>query len=154
MVAPPSTPAKPSLSLITPLSVCPLIDLPDYVKQQRHFEHLFTPRGPSIFNNDYVGIASFNIFVGIAVATVFGAGFFFDLFWPERSEARWVKKAWKASAVAVSLMALADALAFTVIVVMREAHFENISVEAGMAALSTLSGPNPTLGKLNLEGMK
>lgn len=65
-------------------------------------------------NNDFVGIASFNIFVGIAVATVFGAAFFFDLFWPERHESKSVRLAWKISAVVVSIMTLADAFALTV----------------------------------------
>lgn len=125
---------------------------PDYVHQQRNFEHRFVPAGPSIYNNDYIGIASFNIFVGIAVATVFGAGFFFDLFWPERYESPWVKKAWKASAVVVSIMALADALAFTVIVVLREAHFENIGVEEGMAVLSGMAGHNPPFGMFLSDG--
>ena len=125
---------------------------PDYIHQQRHFEHQFTPRGPSIFNNDLVGIASYNIFVGIAVATVFGAGFFFDLFWPERAEAGWVKRAWKASAVAVCAMVLADALAMTVIVAMRSAHLEGYEgLVGGLATaqevLSGLRSPNPPLGE-------
>jgi hypothetical protein len=37
-----------------------------------------------------------DIFVGIFVATIFGAAFFFDLFWPERHESLSVKLAWKA----------------------------------------------------------
>lgn len=65
-------------------------------------------------NNDIVGIFSYNIFVGIAVATIFGSGFFFDLFWPERHESTSVKWAWKISSIVVSFMALADAIALTV----------------------------------------
>ncbi len=65
-------------------------------------------------NNDIVGILSYNIFIGIAVATICGSGFFFDLFWPERKESRGVKMAWKISSVLVSFGALADALALTV----------------------------------------
>lgn len=60
-----------------------------------------------------MGILAYNIFVGIAVATIFGSGFFFDLFWPERYESPPVKLAWKVSSVVVSFMALADALALT-----------------------------------------
>ena len=67
-----------------------------------------------VHNNDIVGIFSYNIFVGIAVATIFGSGFFFDLFWPERHESASVKLAWKISSLVVSFMALADALALTV----------------------------------------
>jgi hypothetical protein len=51
-----------------------------------------------MYNNDYVGIGSFNIFVGVFVATIFGAAFFFDLFWPERTESRAVKRAWRVRA--------------------------------------------------------
>jgi hypothetical protein len=48
------------------------------------------------------------------VATIFGSGFFFDLFWPERVETPGVRMAWKISAVVVSIMALADQIASTV----------------------------------------
>lgn len=65
-------------------------------------------------NNDIVGILSYNIFVGIAVATIFGSGFFFDLFWPERYESPSVKLAWKICSVVVSFMALGCAVALTV----------------------------------------
>lgn len=66
------------------------------------------------FNDDFVGIASYNIFIGIAVATIFGAAFFFDLFWPERKESASVHLAWKICAVVICIMALGDALALTV----------------------------------------
>lgn len=64
-------------------------------------------------NNDIVAVFSYNIFIGIAVATTFGSGFFFDLFWPERKESKGVKLAWKISSVVVSFIALADAIALT-----------------------------------------
>jgi len=48
------------------------------------------------------------------VATIFGSGFFFDLFWPERKESNAVRLAWKISSVVVSIAALADAIALTV----------------------------------------
>lgn len=72
-----------------------------------------SPRA-KVHNNDIVGIFSYNIFVGIAVATIFGSGFFFDLFWPERKESTSVRLAWKICSLLVSIMALADALALTV----------------------------------------
>lgn len=65
-------------------------------------------------NNDIIAVFSYNIFIGIAVATIFGSGFFFDLFWPERKEIAAVRLAWKISAVVVSFMALADLIAMTV----------------------------------------
>lgn len=85
---------------------------PDYVDQQ---DGISTRNGRLVVqNNNIVGTFSFNIFVGIAVATIFGSGFFFDLFWPERVESPGVRLAWKISAVVVSIMALADQIASTV----------------------------------------
>jgi hypothetical protein len=83
------------------------VDQQDGISRRSHGQAL-------VQNNDFVGIASFNIFVGIAVATIFGSGFFFDLFWPERTETKSVRLAWKICSLTVSLMALADALALTV----------------------------------------
>jgi hypothetical protein len=69
-----------------------------YVDQQKDFERR---PGVSVRNNDIIGSFSFNIFVGVFVATIFGAAFFFDLFWPERLESKAVRVAWKACAVLV-----------------------------------------------------
>ena len=85
----------------------------DYVDQQDGISTRSHGKA-SVHNNDFVGIASFNIFIGIAVATIFGSGFFFDLFWPERSESKSVRLAWKICSLTISIMALADALALTV----------------------------------------
>ena len=85
----------------------------EYVDQQEflaYLNHLAVE-----YNDDFVGIASYNIFVGIAVATIFGAAFFFDLFWPERKESRSVHVAWKICAVMICVMALGDVLALTVL---------------------------------------
>jgi hypothetical protein len=75
-----------------------------------------TDGSAEVHNSDYVGIASFNIFMGIAVATVFGSAFFFDVVWPERRESPAVKKAWRIAAIITPLALLADAIAMTVIV--------------------------------------
>jgi lipid-A-disaccharide synthase-like uncharacterized protein len=86
----------------------------DYVKEQNLIEGLHS--SARVHNDDFVGIASYNIFVGIYVATIFGSGFFFDLFWPERHETKSVRFAWKVCSVLACIMCLADALAITVIV--------------------------------------
>ena len=52
--------------------------LSDYTDQQRRDQGNYP--GVHMGNNNYVGIASYNIAVGVLVATVFGAAFFFDLF--------------------------------------------------------------------------
>jgi hypothetical protein len=85
----------------------------DYVDQQDGIQRRSNGQA-QVHNDDYVGTASYNIFVGIAVATIFGSGFFFDLFWPERTESKSVRLAWKISSLVVSIMALADAIAMTV----------------------------------------
>ena len=103
-VAPPST--------LYTFADCSILQT-DYVDQQDGI----TTRSHTqahVHNDDFVGIASYNIFVGIAVATIFGSGFFFDLFWPERRESKSVRLAWKICSVVVSFMALADAIALTV----------------------------------------
>ncbi|RAL10174.1 uncharacterized protein BO97DRAFT_407092 [Aspergillus homomorphus CBS 101889] len=87
--------------------------LSDYVDQQNYIEHHHP--GVSVHNNDFIGAASYNIFVGVAVATIFGAAFFFDLFWPERHESKSVHLAWKICSVIVSIMMLSSALTMTVI---------------------------------------
>ncbi|KAE8420869.1 hypothetical protein BDV36DRAFT_281104 [Aspergillus pseudocaelatus] len=69
--------------------------------------------GVKVHNNSFIGAASYNIFVGISVATIFGAAFFFDLFWPDRHESTSVRLAWKICAVVVSVMMLSSALVMT-----------------------------------------
>lgn len=88
--------------------------LSDYVDQQDFVEK--HSRGASVHNDDFIGAASYNIFVGIFVATIFGAGFFFDLFWPERYESPSVKLAWRICAIIAAIMALSSALTLTIIV--------------------------------------
>jgi hypothetical protein len=83
------------------------IDQQDRITTQSHAQ-------AHVHNVDFVGIASYNIFVGIMVATIFGSGFFFDLFWPERRESQSVRLAWKICSVVVSFMALAGAIVLTV----------------------------------------
>jgi hypothetical protein len=83
-----------------------------YNEQQDSIQHL-DPRS-YVYNNDFIGIASFNIFMGILVATIFGSAFFFDLFWPERYETVAVRLSWKIAAVVTTVALLADAVAMTV----------------------------------------
>ncbi|PQE33451.1 gpi ethanolamine phosphate transferase 2 protein [Rutstroemia sp. NJR-2017a WRK4] len=98
--------------------------LSDYVDQQ---DGIQTRYGLHTENNDIVGIFAYNIFVGIAVATIFGSGFFFDLFWPERHESHQVKLAWKICSVIMCLLTLADAIGLTVIVATGRATIDGLS---------------------------
>jgi hypothetical protein len=94
----------------------------------------------SVHNNDFIGIASFNIFVGIYVATIFGSAFFFDLFWPERRESRSVKLAWKICSVIACMLTLACALAYTYIVATRSAFVKGVSADTAQQDLSEYGG--------------
>ncbi|RDW88707.1 hypothetical protein BP6252_00739 [Coleophoma cylindrospora] len=118
--------------------------LSDYVDEQ---DGISTRSGGRalIHNNDIVGIMSYNIFIGIAVATIFGSGFFFDLFWPERKETKGVRLAWKISAIAVCLGALGDALALTVIVATHAAFITGVSATEAATLIRNNSGGKPTL---------
>ena len=111
----------------------------DYVDQQDDIERLHS--SAAVHNDDFVGIASYNIFVGIAVATIFGAAFFFDLFFPTRYEPMNIRWAWRISAVVVSIMALADAIAFTVITATGNAWISANSEDAKLIAQERLNPP-------------
>ncbi len=111
----------------------------DYVKEQSDVEKLHS--SATVHNDDFVGIAAYNIFCGVSVATIFGAGFFFDLFFPERYEPRNIRWAWRLSAVFVTLCTIADALAFTVIVATGNAWISAENADARQLALADLDPP-------------
>jgi hypothetical protein len=87
-------------------------NLPDYLNQQNMLQGQYP--GAKIHNNDFIGGFSYNIFVGVSVAWIFGAAFFFDLFWPERHESRAVRLAWRICAVITTVMMLGSALTISV----------------------------------------
>ncbi|CAG8956397.1 hypothetical protein HYFRA_00003780 [Hymenoscyphus fraxineus] len=116
--------------------------LSDYVDQQDGISERSRGRA-MVHNNDIVGVFSYNIFIGIAVATIFGSGFFFDLFWPERKETPRVRLAWKISSVVVSFMALADLIAVTVIVATRRAYITGVPRVQALLFFIENGPPNP-----------
>lgn len=109
----------------------------DYVDQQK-----YVAQSPSetVHNNNFVGIASYNIFVGIFVATIFGAAFFFDLFWPERYESPAVKMAWRICSVLACLFTLSCALAYTYIVATKSAYISGPNNAEGERLLTEYNG--------------
>jgi len=115
--------------------------LSDYVDQQ---DGISTRSGgrAMVHNNSFIGIASYNIFVGIYVSTILGSGFFFDLFWPERTETRSVRLAWKICAVLACAMIFADALALTVIVARNHAYITGVSAELAQTLYNNNKTPN------------
>lgn len=94
--------------------------LSDYTDQQKYLQgqdsHALE------YNNDYVGVASYNIFAGIFTAFIFGSAFFFDLIWPERKESRSVRLAWKVCGVLSAIFTLASALSLTTITARHSAY--------------------------------
>ncbi|EIM82715.1 uncharacterized protein STEHIDRAFT_149149 [Stereum hirsutum FP-91666 SS1] len=116
--------------------------LSDYANQQRFVTRTSSS---SEYNDDFIGIASFNIFVGVFVATIFGAGFFFDLFWPKRHESNAVRLAWKICAILACIMGLADAIALTFIVATRRATIFGPDASEALALLNSSAKVNPAL---------
>lgn len=121
--------------------------LSDYVDQQSALERQFPDI--DVGNNDYVGIASYNIFVGVFAAIVFGAAFFFDLFFPDRYEPRWVQNMWVGGAIFSSIAGLGDALAYTVILALHGEKIGNIDLDDPTLRLllAQESGKTPVLYK-------
>ena len=106
--------------------------------------------GGTINSNNFIGIAAYTIVVGLFVASLLGGAFILDLFWPERSESHRVMWAWRNCSVVVCAMALADAVAFTIVVIARDAHFEGIDPVLGAGLLQAVQ-PNPELGECLLQ---
>lgn len=87
--------------------------LSDYLEQEDHVSNESGGRAYA-YNNDIIGVMSFNIFFGIFNAFIFGAAFFFDLQWPERKEIPGVRLAWRICSVLCCLFGLGDLIAITV----------------------------------------
>lgn len=117
--------------------------LSDYLKQRKDLAKQFP--GIHVFNNDYIGIASYNIFVGVFSAIVFGAAFFFDLFFPNRYEPTWVQNMWMGGAVFSSVAGLGDALAYTIILALHSEVISNYDMHdpALLAALAQHQNKTP-----------
>lgn len=108
--------------------------LSDYVDQQKLLKQLDS--NALEYNNDFIGAASYNIFAGIFVATIFGGAFFFDLIWPERHEDRGVRVSWKIASVAAAIIYLGAALAMTCIVGLRSAYVSGVDSDRAQELLN------------------
>ena len=100
----------------------------DYIQGQKRIEKI-SNKQVRFYNNDYVGAGSYNICAGVFVAFVFGAAFFFDLFWPERKESNGVRIAWKTCGVLAIFIHLAAALAITIITARHTSYAQGLSPE-------------------------
>ncbi|KAI9648929.1 hypothetical protein NHQ30_001495 [Ciborinia camelliae] len=97
--------------------------------------------------SDIVGVMSFNIFVGIAVATIFGSGFFFDLFFPQRKESSDVRLAWRICSVLMCIFTFADAIAVTVIVATQRATIDGLTNSEAQVFFDMNGPPTPIYRK-------
>ena len=94
---------------------------PDYIDGQAKVQKMTNKRF-KVYNNDYVGAASYNIFAGVFVAFIFGAAFFFDLIWPERRESKGVMIALKVCGILAVIFHLASALTITIITATHQSY--------------------------------
>ena len=88
-----------------------------------------------------MGIASYNIFVGIYIATIFGAGFFFDLFFPARWEPTNIRWWWRGCAVFACMLVTGDAIGFTIIVSTHRATITANTQDAAAIAVEHIGPP-------------
>jgi len=103
-----------------------------------------------VYNNDYIGAASYNIFAGVFVAFIFGAAFFFDLFWPERHESKSVRIAWKVCGVLATIFHLAAALELTIITATHRGYVTGVSQAEGATLVGQFhKDPTPLVYKHN-----
>lgn len=104
-----------------------------------------------VYNNDYIGAASYNIFAGIFTAFIFGAAFFFDLFWPTRREDHGIRVAWKACGVMAVIFQGASAFCLTIITAMREGYVTGVSPDRARELLSNFKkdGGSPLVYRHN-----
>ncbi|KZM25641.1 uncharacterized protein EKO05_0003260 [Ascochyta rabiei] len=93
--------------------------LTNYLDQQE-FVAAHSP-GATVHNNNFIGIASYLIFVGVFTVNFFTIMFVLDIFWPERHESKAVRKAWRVCSVFSCLLTLSCALAYTYIVATQSA---------------------------------
>lgn len=112
--------------------------LSDYVDQQKFISRQIAKA--TVHNNNFVGIASYNIFVGVYVATIFGSAFFFDLFWPERYESPSVKLAWRLCSIFACMLTLSCALAYTDIVATQSAFVTGTNAAESQQLLAKYGG--------------
>ncbi|GAB7349902.1 hypothetical protein MBLNU459_g0592t1 [Dothideomycetes sp. NU459] len=108
--------------------------LSDYVDQQKFLKA--HDHAALEYNNDYIAVASYNIWSGIFVATIFGAAFFFDLIWPERYESPSVRLAWKICSVIACVFYIADAFALTIITARHSAYVNGVDAATAQGLLA------------------
>jgi len=114
--------------------------LSKYESHQSHIEQL-SGYTASVHNNDIIGAAIVTIVFCVLVATLFGADFFFLVFWPRRVYPRWYNTTKKVLAVVITLGMAASALLSTIIVATHASFITGVSQAAAQQYTQVYSRP-------------
>ncbi|KAL0060551.1 hypothetical protein AAF712_012671 [Marasmius tenuissimus] len=106
--------------------------LSKYEKQQEHIEN-WTGGRATVKNNDIIDAEILTIIFCVFVATIFGADFFFLLFFPRRRYPSWYVRTKEAMAVVITAGMLAAALMSTIVVATGEADVRDVGPEEAQA---------------------
>jgi len=114
--------------------------LSKYEDHQKHIEQLsnFTAQ---VHNNDIIDAEITTIVFCVLVATIFGADFFFLLFFPKRTYPRWYNITKRALAVLITAGMLAAAITSTAVVKGKSEFITGVSPQIAQEYLSIYSRP-------------
>lgn len=90
----------------------------------------------SLHNDDLIAAECLTIVFCVFVATLFGADFFFLLFFPKRRYPRWYNATKKGLAIAITLGVLAAAIMSTVVVAGHKAFIKGVTQEEANALVA------------------
>ncbi|KAF8056491.1 hypothetical protein FPV67DRAFT_1530121 [Lyophyllum atratum] len=99
--------------------------LSKYGDQQDNMERM-SNHAASVHNNDIIDAEILTIVFCVFVATVFGADYFFLIFWPERRYPPWYNIARLVAALVVTLGVAAAALMSTIVVASHEVRITGV----------------------------
>ncbi|KAL0573781.1 hypothetical protein V5O48_008168 [Marasmius crinis-equi] len=114
--------------------------LAKYEKLQDHIEFWSGFRA-SVHNNDIIDAEILTIVFCVFVATLFGADFFFLLFFPRRRYPKWYNTTKKALAVFITGGVLAGALMSTIVVATGEVDITGVSAEEAQQLVDIYKKP-------------
>jgi len=106
--------------------------LQDHIQSYSISSLPLSPRA-SLHNDDIIDSAIVTIVFCVLVATVFGADFFFLVFWPERAYPRWYNVAKKLLAVVVMAGVGVAAITSTVVISTRQAFVTGVGGDVAAA---------------------
>ncbi|KAG6860826.1 hypothetical protein C0995_007157 [Termitomyces sp. Mi166 len=114
--------------------------LSKYEDLQRHVGD-YTNNAAKVYNNDIIAAEVLTIVFCVLVATLFGADYFFLIFWPERKYPRWYNIARIGCALFILIGLWTAALASTVIVAAHAAGFTGVDEQKKQEILNLYNRP-------------